>query len=73
MEYSKCPKCHATIEKGVTICGNCKSKIVWKDGDPKISFSQQMDQLQKSSFNCGCAATVLITIPIIILFLIAGC
>lgn len=35
METTKCPVCNATIEQGVTIFGNCKSHLLWKEGIPK--------------------------------------
>jgi NAD-dependent SIR2 family protein deacetylase len=35
METTKCPVCNATIKQGVTIFGNCKSHLLWKEGIPK--------------------------------------
>ncbi len=72
---SKCPKCNSTIEQGVTFCGNCKTKIVWKDGTPTISFDQKLDDIQQGLHKTGCSLMSLaISIPVlVILFSIFGC
>lgn len=36
----KCPGCKASIEDGVTFCGNCKTNIVWRNGKPEVSMTQ---------------------------------
>ncbi len=45
METTKCPVCNATFEQGVTICGNCKSHLIWKGGIPKkVSSTEYKDK-----------------------------
>ena len=62
----KCPKCNATIEEGLKLCGNCKAEIVWKDGKPKLSGAYAMQKV-------GCALTQLgCLIPLLIIFVIAA-
>lgn len=62
----KCPKCNATIEEGLKLCGNCKAEIVWKDGKPKLSGAYVMQKV-------GCALTQLgCLIPFLIIFAIAA-
>ena len=71
METSKCPKCNATIESGVTICGNCDSNIVWKKGQPKISVGDKMEEVGKNIRAIGCLITVIgIIILIFFMFLL---
>lgn len=62
----KCPKCNATIEESLKLCGNCKAEIVWKDGKPKLSGAYVMQKV-------GCALTSLgCLIPLLIIFAIAA-
>ncbi|MBA7537244.1 hypothetical protein ES705_29511 [subsurface metagenome] len=62
----KCPKCNATIEEGLKLCGNCKAEIVWKDGKPKLSAAYAMQKV-------GCALTQLgCLIPLLIIFAFAA-
>jgi len=62
----KCPKCNATIEEGLKLCGNCKAEIVWKDRKPKLSGAYVMQK-------AGCALTQLgCLIPLMIIFLFAA-
>jgi len=62
----KCPKCNATIEEGLKLCGNCKAEIVWKDGKPRLSIPYAMQKV-------GCALTQLgCLIPLLIIFVFAA-
>jgi uncharacterized membrane protein YvbJ len=62
----KCPKCNATIEEGLKLCGNCKAEIVWKDRKPKLSGAYVMQK-------AGCALTQLgCLIPLLIIFAFAA-
>ena len=62
----KCPKCNATIEEGLKLCGNCKAEIVWKDGKPNLSAAYAMQKV-------GCALTQLgCLIPLLIIFAFAA-
>ncbi|NCC64120.1 MAG: hypothetical protein EOM15_05655 [Spirochaetia bacterium] len=72
METTKCPVCNATIEQGVTICGNCKSHLVWKGGIPKkVASPEEIDKSLKgcseSLSSLGCLATLFVTLPILLL------
>jgi predicted nucleic acid-binding Zn ribbon protein len=35
-----CPVCHVTIEPGQAVCGNCKTVIAWRNGQPHPSKAQ---------------------------------
>ncbi len=60
----KCPKCKASIEKGVTLCGNCKARLAWDGDEPRLSTAYAIGQLGWSMTKLGCL------IPIIVLFAI---
>ncbi len=49
----KCPKCHVTIEEGQTLCGNCKTEIAWKNGQPSLGLAQQLNQAGNSALIIG--------------------
>jgi len=67
VETSKCPKCNATIEKGVTICGNCKTQLSWDKGLPKVVIPTEaiLTGCLDSLSSLGCLLTLFITIPIL--------
>ena len=67
----KCPKCSALIQEGVTICGNCKAQLVWKDGKPKLSAGYAMQQTGCALTSIGCLLPILIVIIAFIALLIA--
>lgn len=41
---SKCPKCNASIKSNIDLCGNCKAKIVWKEGRPNVTTEVSLNQ-----------------------------
>ena len=49
----KCPKCRVTIEEGQTLCGNCKTEISWKGGQPSLGIAQQLNQAGNSALIVG--------------------
>jgi transcriptional regulator of NAD metabolism len=72
METTKCPVCNATIEQGVTVCGNCKSHLIYKYGVPirvpsPEEKEKELDGCLKSMSSLGCFGTLLITLPILFL------
>jgi hypothetical protein len=67
-DTAKCPKCNATIEKGVLLCGNCKTQLDWKNGVPRVSFAQKLDNTANGLGKFGCLMTLFITIPILFIF-----
>jgi hypothetical protein len=68
IEYSKCPKCKASIENGVLLCGNCKTQLEWKGGIPKVALAQKLNNASKGLSKAGCLMTLLITLPILFIF-----
>ena len=67
----RCPKCKTPIHEGVTVCGNCKAKLAWKDGKPKYTTAYAMQQTCCALTYIGCLLHILIAIIafIVILFL----
>jgi len=59
---AKCPKCNATIEEGVTLCGNCKASIVWKNKQPRLSGAYITKEIGKNLTIIGCLIPLIITI-----------
>jgi predicted nucleic acid-binding Zn ribbon protein len=72
MQKKKCPKCNATIEKGVKICGNCKSQIVWNNGKPRLSTGEILKQTGCALTSLGCLLPILLFLVIIIYTLITS-
>jgi len=68
METSKCPRCNATIEKDVTICGNCKVQLSWKTGEPlvEIPVIDTISGCAEATSSLGCLLTLFLTIPILL-------
>ncbi len=61
---AKCPKCNASLEEEINLCGNCKAQLVWKNGEPRLSAGYAIQQ-------AGCALTSLgCLIPILIILLL---
>ena len=67
----RCPKCKAPIQEDVTVCGNCKAQLTWKNGKPKFTTAYAMQQTGCALTSIGCLLPILIAIIafIVILFL----
>jgi uncharacterized membrane protein YvbJ len=63
----KCPQCNVSIEEGQTYCGNCKTKINWRNGQPRKDLAQQFNRAGDSMIRAGLGMT-LVVIVIVLLF-----
>lgn len=63
-----CPKCNATIENGIKLCGNCNVKIAWDWGRPRIAGTQYINDVGKETK--GCMVNIIIIVAFIIAILI---
>jgi uncharacterized membrane protein YvbJ len=68
----KCPKCNASIEEGVKLCGNCKAQIVWKNGKPRLSTAYVMQKTGCALTSLGCLIPLLIGLAIVAYVVIAS-
>lgn len=67
----RCPKCKAFLQEGVTLCGNCKAQLVWKDGQPRLTTSYAIQQTGCALTSIGCLLPILIAIILFIVMIVA--
>ena len=68
----KCPHCNASIEEGVLLCGNCKTRIRWRDGQPYQEIGQVLGRLGCALTKLGCLIPILIILIAIVYALITS-
>ena len=67
-EY-KCPNCNASIEKNVTVCGNCGQDLKWENGKPKKTTTTT-EKFAIGIWGIGCLLPALFFIGAVMLFLL---
>ncbi len=73
LDVLQCPRCRASIEEGVRICGNCRAHISWKDGEPRLSPGFVIQQTGCALTSLGCLIPLLVFLVLFIYLLFAGC
>ena len=68
-----CPKCNAFVPENVTVCGNCRAQLSWKDGRPRLSTGYVMQQAGCAVSSLGCLLPLLFIIVMVVVGLISGC
>ena len=69
----QCPGCKAPIEEGTRVCGNCKTIITWKDGEPRPGPGFVFRQTGCVLTSLGCMFPLLIFVLFFVYLLSAGC
>lgn len=61
----KCPRCGITIEQDQKFCGNCKTWLVWKDGQPRQDIGQAISRTGTQISRIGCGLLCILVLIVV--------